>query len=344
VIISLASGYFPSEYPDWEVSTYWIIGVITTLLFFISVLLHEFGHSIIALKQGVPVVSITLFIFGGVAQIGREPDTPGEEFKIAIAGPLSSIFLAGMFILIGRVFVLIPTISAAALYLSRINFFLAVFNLIPGFPLDGGRILRAIFWKFGGNFRNATTWASYIGQGVALIFLVYGVYQIFIGNILNGLWLAFIGWFLINAANEGHKQVMIRETLINVHAVDLMIQDCPQISGEISIRQFIDEYVIDDGNQCYFVKSYGRIEGLLTLHNIKKVKQDKWNTLSVKHVMTHLDNLVTIQPDENAWMLLRKMDEANLNQIPVVESGRMIGLVSRKSLFHYVRNCSETRI
>jgi Zn-dependent protease/predicted transcriptional regulator len=344
VIISLAIGYFPSEYPNWEVSTYWTVGVFTTLLFFSSVLLHEFAHSIIAIKQGVPVISITLFIFGGVAQIGHDPDTPGTEFKIAIAGPLSSLFLAGIFFIIGRLFIVLPTISAAALYLSRINFFLAGFNLIPGFPLDGGRVLRAIFWKFGGNFRIATTWAFYIGQVVAIIFLVFGVYQMFTGNVLNGLWIAFIGWFLINAANDGQKQVMVRETLINVTASELMTQDCPKISEEISIRQLLDEYVVGAGYRCFFVTTNGQIEGMLTLTNIKEVKRNHWNTLPVKDVMTPLDNLVSTHPDEDAWMLLRKMDEADVNQIPVVDSGQAIGLVTRKSLLHYVRNCSETRI
>jgi len=344
VIISLASGYFPSEYPNWEASTYWIIGVITTLLFFGSVLLHELGHSVIALNQGVPVLNITLFIFGGVAQIGREPESPDTEFKIAIAGPLTSLILAGLFTLIGRIFSFLPIISAVALYLSRINLILAVFNTIPGFPLDGGRVLRAFFWKVGGSFRAATTWASYIGQGIAILFLGYGIYQMFTGNILNGLWLAFIGWFMINAANEGHKQVMVRETLINITANHLMTQDCPKVSGEISIADLIDDYVIEDGNRCFFIIEDGLIEGMLTLHNIKKVKQEEWNTLPVKKVMTPLDDLITAPPDENAWTLLRKMDEADVNQIPVIESGQMIGLVTRKILLHYVRNSSETRI
>ena len=344
VIISLASGYFPSEYPNWEASTYWIIGVITTLLFFGSVLLHELGHSVIALNQGVPVLNITLFIFGGVAQIGREPESPGTEFKIAIAGPLTSLLLAGLFTLIGRIFGFLPTISAVALYLSRINLILAVFNTIPGFPLDGGRVLRAFFWKVGGSFRAATTWASYIGQGIAILFLGYGIYQMFTGNILNGLWLVFIGWFMINAANEGHKQVMVRETLTNITANHLMTQECPKVSGEISIADLINDYVIEDGNRCFFIIEDGHIEGMLTLHNIKKVKQEEWNTLPVKKVMTPLDDLITAPPDENAWTLLRRMDEADVNQIPVIESGQMIGLVTRKILLHYVRNSSETRI
>jgi len=345
VIISLASGYFPSEYPNWEVSTYWIIGVITTLFFFLSVILHELGHSVIALNQGVPVVNITLFIFGGVAQIGREPESPGSEFKIAIAGPFTSLLLAGIFALIGRIFDFLPTISAVTLYLSRINLILAVFNTIPGFPLDGGRVLRAFFWKVSGRFRTATTWASYIGQGIAILFLGYGLYQMFTGNILNGLWLVFIGWFMINAANEGHKQAMVRETLINITANHLMTQDCPTVSGEISIADLIDDYVIEDGNRCFFIiLENGHIEGMLTLHNIKKVEQEKWDTLLVKNIMTPLDDLITAPPDENAWILLRKMDEADINQIPVIESGQMIGLVTRKNLLHYLRNCSDTRI
>jgi Zn-dependent protease/CBS domain-containing protein len=344
VIISLANGYFPSEYPNWEVTTYWITGVITTLLFFVSVLLHELGHSVIAHTQGMSVRNITLFIFGGVAQIGSEPESPGAEFKIAIAGPLTSIILAGIFTLIGKIFGYLPTISAVALYLSRINLILAVFNTIPGYPLDGGRILRAFFWKVSGSYLSSTTWASYIGQGIAVLFLAFGIYQMFTGSILNGLWLVFIGWFMINAANEGHKQVMVRETLINITAEQLMTTDCPMVSGETSIADLIDNYVIENGNRCFFILNNGHIEGMLTLHNIKKVKQANWSTTQINAIMIPVDALITAPPDENAWTLLRRMDEGDVNQIPVIASGQMIGLVTRKNLLHYMRNCSETRI
>ena len=344
VIISLANGYFPSEYPNWEVTTYWITGVVTTLLFFVSVLLHELGHSVIAHTQGMTVRNITLFIFGGVAQIGSEPESPGAEFKIAIAGPLASIILAGLFTLIGMIFGNLPTISAVALYLSRINLILAVFNTIPGYPLDGGRILRAFFWNVSGSFLSSTTWASYIGQGIAILFLAYGVYQMFIGNILNGLWLVFIGWFMINAANEGHKQVMVRETMINITAEQLMTKDCAMVSGETSIADLIDNYVINNGNRCFFILNNSNIEGMLTLQNIKKVKQANWSTIQVNRIMTPIDALITAPPEENAWTLIRRMDEADINQIPVIASGQLIGLVTRKNLLHYVRNFSEIQI
>ena len=185
--------------------------MITAILFFASVLIHELGHSVVALRKGVPVRSITLFIFGGVAQIGGEPPTARAEFRIAIAGPLTSLGLAGIFGLLKLAGAFNPVLAAPVTYLGRINLMLALFNLIPGFPLDGGRMLRAVLWGLGGSLRQATRWASAIGQGVAFLFILFGVWQMFLGDFLNGLWIAFIGWFLNNAAESSYRQVVLRD-------------------------------------------------------------------------------------------------------------------------------------
>ncbi len=213
---SLASGYFPQEYPGWTTVNYWLVAGVTAFLFFASVLLHELGHAVLALNEGVPVQSITLFIFGGVAHIGKEPDTPGAEFRIVAAGPFTSLLLAGLFYIGNRMAVsalgfavfgpLAPLVSAASLYLSEINIILAVFNLIPGFPLDGGRLLRAVLWRLLEDFRRATRWATTAGYGVSALFVLAGLAFMALGNLVGGLWVVFIGGYLGTVARGARQQ------------------------------------------------------------------------------------------------------------------------------------------
>lgn len=205
---SLAGGYFPQEYPGWSSTTYWLVGVTTALLFFLSVLLHELGHSLVAIREGVAVNSITLFIFGGVAHIAHEPETPRSEFRIVAAGPAASLLLAGGFSLLAWLSWGGPEFSAAASYLGRINLVLAVFNLIPGFPLDGGRILRAFLWGASADYRRATRWATNVGLAIALGFIALGIGLMFLTNFIAGLWVAFIGWYLSTAAYQGYRHAM----------------------------------------------------------------------------------------------------------------------------------------
>jgi Zn-dependent protease len=215
---SLAGSYFPEQYPGWSTGLYWTIGLATSLLFFASVLLHEFGHSVIALRNGIPVRSITLFIFGGVAQIGREPGSPGVEFRVAIAGPIVSLALAGLFGALGWFGASLAPLAALATYLAYINGSLALFNLIPGFPLDGGRVFRAIVWQVTHSFRRATEIAGGAGHLFAWLFIFWGVWQMFGGNFVGGLWIAFIGWFLENAATASVQQMTL-ERLLTGHTV-----------------------------------------------------------------------------------------------------------------------------
>lgn len=202
---SLAGGYFPQEYPGWASATYWTVAIITALFFFGSVFLHELGHSLIAQREGVPVNSIMLFVLGGIAHIAHEPETPEAEVRIVAAGPLTSLLLAVIFKLLSMLAFANPQIAGAALYLSHINFLLAIFNSIPGFPLDGGRILRAILWKWNHSFIRATRWASIIGIGIALLFVIGGIAIMALGNYMAGLWIAFIGWYLGITAQEGYR-------------------------------------------------------------------------------------------------------------------------------------------
>jgi Zn-dependent protease len=338
IVWTLAAGYFPQEYPGWSVATYWLVGGITAVLFFASVLIHELGHSVLALREQVPVKSITLFIFGGVAQIGREPATAGAEFRIALAGPLSSLGLAALFGGLGAVLAGNAILSAPLAYLGRINLLLALFNMIPGFPLDGGRVLRAALWALGGSFQNATKWASRAGRAVAYGFILVGVGQILLGGgFLNGLWIAFIGWFMNNAAESSYQQVVLRDMLTGVKARSVMTQDCLTVPSGLGIDRLVEEHVLAGGQRCFFVADSGHMEGLITLHNLRSVPREQRAGLTTGQVMMPIDSVLQVHPEDDLWNVLQQMDEHDVNQVPVMDGGRFVGMITRERLLHDIR-------
>jgi len=345
VIVSLAAGFFPQQYEGWSPATYWLVGAVTAVLFFVSVLLHELGHSIVALRENVPVKSITLFIFGGVAQIGAEPRTAGSEFRIAIAGPLVSFALAAIFTGLGAVLGGIDAISAPLAYLGRINLLLGAFNLIPGFPLDGGRVLRAALWKARGNFRSATQWASRLGQLVAVGFILYGVAQFFFGaGLIGGLWYVFIGWFLNNAAQSSYQQVVLRDLLSGVKAQNVMTRQCQMVPAGMPLDRLVEDNILGQGQRCFFVAEQDDLKGLITLHNVRRVALDKRSQVTTDQVMTPADSVHWVHPEDDVMAVLQRMDESDVNQVPVVEDGRLLGLITRESLLHDIRMRAELAV
>ncbi|HYM12705.1 MAG TPA: site-2 protease family protein [Bryobacterales bacterium] len=338
---SLAAGYFPHQYPGWTVAMYWLVALFTTVLFFASVVIHELGHSVVARREKVDVLSITLFIFGGLAQIAREPPTAGAEFRIAIAGPITSFGLAAVLTLLGSLGTAGSVSSAPFVYLGWINFLLATFNMIPGFPLDGGRVLRAILWKFGGDFQAATRRASVVGRLVAFGFIFLGMWQILAGNFLNGLWIAFIGWFLNNAAESSYLQVALRDLLAGVQARDVMTQDCATVPGDMSLSRLVHDYILGTGRRCFLVGQGGSIQGLVTLHNIKGTPREQWADVTASQVMTPVESLQRARVDEDVLSLLQRMEQADVNQMPVLDDGDVKGMVSREHLLRYIRTRSE---
>lgn len=340
---SLAAGYFPSGYPGWSTATYWLVGLATSLLFFGSVLAHELGHAAVALREGVPVRSITLFIFGGVAQIGREPPTAGAEFRIAAAGPLVSLLLGlglnGLGNLGGD-----TALGAIALYLGRINLLLFGFNLIPGFPLDGGRMLRAALWAYGRDFRNATRIAARVGQGIAFLFIIFGVFQMFGGQFFNGLWIAFIGWFLQNAASESWQQVMVRDTLRDIPVAQVMQQECARIPANITLEALVNEQVLGQGKRCFFVADDGRMGGVITLQNIRTVPRTEWSTTYAGEAMTPATKAHSVTPSDDLAKVLERMVAEDVNQMPVVEDQRLVGTVMREDLLRVLQTRAELGI
>jgi len=339
---SLAGSFFPQAYPGWPALTYWAVGAVTAGLFFASVLLHELGHSLVALREKVPVRNITLFIFGGVAQISSEPTTAAAEFRIAVAGPLTSLALAGLSGLPSLMLAGSPVLAAPLAYAARINLMLAVFNLIPGFPLDGGRVLRAILWGLGGSLRTATRWATRVGHGVAYLFVLLGLGQMFLlGNLLNGLWILFIGWYLKDAAESSYQQAVLRDMLTGVTVRDVMTQGCAAVPVDMRLDRLVADYILNAGQRCFFVTEEGDVVGLVTLHNIRAVPRDRWSQMAIGQIMTPVETPFLAHSDEDVLTLLRRMDEADVNQVPVTEGGNLLGLFTRGNLLRYMQLRSE---
>jgi len=338
---ALAAGYFPSEYPSWSLSVRVAAGLITSVLFFGSVMVHELMHSIVSQRQGIPVQSITLFFLGGVSQITSEPKRPADEFRMAIVGPLSSLVIGG--VLLGIYFQLRSGSAFAAQFataitywLGIINLFLGVFNLIPGFPLDGGRVLRSLLWWRSRNLTSATRIASNVGRVVGFIFIFVGIYFIFTGNWFNGIWLALIGWFLESAAVGSYQQLLMQGMLKGHVASEIMSGDCIVVPPNMSIDQLVNGNILTSGRRCFPVGSGSEIMGLMTLHNVKEVPRDQWTTETVKEAMTPFDKLKWVRPDEELSSVLRILTENNINQVPVVQDNKIIGMVTRENLLNFV--------
>lgn len=327
------TGRFAAEHPRWTQAEHYAVGILTSLLFFSSILLHELAHSFVALAKGIPVRSITLFVFGGVAQIGREPDRPMTEFQIAIAGPIASALLSVGFgavaHLAGDEF---ERISALAGWLSSINLMLALFNLVPGFPLDGGRIFRALLWRVTGNLATATRIAAGTGQTVGYAFMLVGIWTMFTVSWFNGLWLVFIGWFLLSAAQESVLQMSLRSALSGLRAEDIMARDCPTVSGQLSLADLVHEHILRTGRRCFLVSRNGRLEGLVTLHQVKAVPQERWGDSFVVQAMTPMDRLYAVAPETAILDVLRGMELHDVNQVPVTQDGRLLGMITRDHL------------
>ncbi|HTV58591.1 MAG TPA: site-2 protease family protein [Verrucomicrobiae bacterium] len=330
------SQQFSSLHPGWTPAQHWMIGILTSVLFFASIVFHEMSHSVVAMHYKIPVQSITLFVFGGLARIGREAENARQEFNIAIAGPLASFFLAGCFWLIAHYGGGNEMVHAASTWLSEINAILGLFNLAPGFPLDGGRILRGIVWGITKDYTKATRFATVSGKAIAYAMILYGVWIALVlqfpGHFLNGLWLAFIGWFLLSASQESYVQVAIRSSLTGVRAADIMSPEVPAIARDTSIEEYIHE-VLRTGRQCHIVMGPDRPVGLVTLQAAATIPRDEWNMNSVQAVMLPVEKIPYVSPDEPAVRVLDRMQSQEITQMPVVSDGHIVGMIARDNIF-----------
>lgn len=339
---NLAGSVFPQQYPAWSPGLYLVAGLVTSVLFFVSVLLHELAHSLVALRRGLPVRDITLFIFGGVSEISEEPQTPATEFLMALVGPLTSLVLGGL-LLAAAVLSRGSSgfLSALCLYLGEINISLGLFNLIPGFPLDGGRVLRSILWYRSRNLPRATRIASLVGQGVAYLFIVAGIWQIFIGQWGNGVWIAFIGWFLDNAAQSSYRQMAVRNMLVGHTVREIMTQDCYPLSPAMLLEELVRGHILGTGRRCFPIVEDGQLRGLLTLHNVKGVPQAQWGAVTVEQVMTPLAQIKAVGPDDGLWSVMQEMTEGGVNQLPVMEGSQLVGMLRRDNLVSFMHVRAE---
>lgn len=338
---TLAVGQFPAQYPGWPSAQYWIVGAAAAIMLFVSVLLHELGHSVVAIRYKIPVRSITLFIFGGVAQIGAEPPSASAEFWIAIAGPVVSFALAILFGLLQPALHSVAALLALATYLAYINGALAVFNLIPGFPLDGGRVLRAVLWGATHNLRRATLVAANVGRVIAFLFILVGVWLIFAGSVGNGLWIAFIGWFLESAASSQVYEQQVHDWLTGYKVAQAMNRTFTTIRPDVTLQTLVDQHILGDGQRAFVVAHNDVIDGLLTLHHVKEIPRNAWPTTTVAQAMLPTPQVITATPDEELWTALEEMDRDGVNQLPVMVDGHVVGLLTREDVVTYLRTIRE---
>lgn len=337
---SLASGYFPQHYPDLPISAYWIKAIIAALFLFGSVLVHELMHALTAQYLRVPIAGITLFALGGVSEMEQEPPSPSAEFLIALVGPLASFVLAGFFWFVWRALEREgpdPSFAAIALYLVGLNTVVAVFNLLPAFPLDGGRILRAIIWGITKNLQKATYLATRVGRAFAYLLITFGAVSLFAGAGFQGIWMALIGFFLLQGAQASYTQVVLKEALAGIAVRDIMVKDVVTVAANLSVQELIQGYFLAHGYGGFPVVENAQVMGLVSLGDVKKVSPTDYARLSIREVMTPLSERLTIAPEEDVSVAFQRMADEEIGRLLVMERGRMLGLVTKTGLSRFLR-------
>ncbi|MHB1190268.1 MAG: site-2 protease family protein [Armatimonadota bacterium] len=340
IVYTLAEGYFPTINPNLSRSLSWIGGIIAALLLFASVLVHELMHSVVARMNGMHVGGITLFIFGGVSQLTDEPPTPIIEFKMAIAGPATSISLAFLFWLVGSFGgrALLGDLGFAIVgYLALINLVLGIFNLIPGFPLDGGRVLRSILWGAMNNLERATRAASRVGQGFGYLFIFGGFWIMLTGAFISGLWLVFIGWFLNNAAQQSYQQLQLRRSLSGVNVRRVMSTDFPHVDPNINLDDFVHDYLLKYDYNAFPVTENDSLVGIITVDGVRDVPRDEWPSRSVRSVTKPPEEERIIDENDDAFDALMHMAQGNVRRLLVMDDGKLAGMVTQESIINLVR-------
>jgi Zn-dependent protease/CBS domain-containing protein len=330
---SLATGWFPIMYPGSSAVTYYLLGLIASILLFVSVLLHELAHSFVARSRGLHVRNIVLFIFGGVSNIEQEPQTPGVEFSMAFVGPLVSLLIGavcyGLLLLVrGTHSLIVPVLT----YLALMNVILGIFNLLPGFPLDGGRVLRSIIWKATGNFQTATNITTFVGQVFAYLIILWGIFLFFAGNAFNGLIIIFTGWFLLTSAQSARSQSALDTAFRGVTVNQIMNTNVMTVPANISLQKLVDEYFLPRGLRSAFVMQGDQLAGLITLSDVRHVQRDQWPQTPVGFAMIPLERLHTITPQQNVKDVLPLMTGQDVNQLAVVQDGQLAGVLTREGI------------
>ncbi len=332
---------------DWTETVVWSAAILTSILFFACLFAHELSHALVARARGLPIHKITLFLLGGMAQMEEDARDPGTEFWMAIAGPIASGAIGLVMLAIAWFFGWIPWTPAQTpgvavlVWLGYINLVLGAFNMIPGFPLDGGRVLRAIIWWITGNADRSTNIAAQIGQLVGMGFIAYGIFSFFGKGGLGGLWFALIGWFLLQAAGASLMQLKIGSVLRGLRVSDVMSQDCPSVDGSMGLQEFVDEQLLKTGRRCFLVVDDHGVAGLITPHEVRTIERSRWPFVTVREAMRPVSAIHSLSPDVPAMQALELMGRQDVNQLPIVVDGQLRGIVSRGHLLQVIHSRSE---
>lgn len=339
---TFATGILEEFYPEWPGSRRWVVGGGIALVFFLSILLHELSHSLLARRYGIPVSSITLFVFGGVSNLSKEPENSRQEFWIAIVGPLTSLAIAFVFAL--GYFALTPLDEGAggvSANLAAINFAIGVFNLVPGFPLDGGRVLRSVFWAQKRDLLSATRLASNVGQIVAYLIMALGVASFFFVSVVTGVWFFLIGNFLRQASAASYEQLFLDRVLKGVPAATVARQDYVTVPPDMTLSELVEENVLSGHGRCFPVVAGDELLGLITLTDLRRVPREAWPTTTVYRAMTPFDKLHTVTMRDDLPKVLAQMAAADVNQVALVEGRILLGLIHRGDVIQYIQTRQE---
>jgi Zn-dependent protease/CBS domain-containing protein len=342
----LAEGFYGDVYEEWSRAEAWAASVVTTILFFASVLLHELSHSIVARRLGLPVEHITLFIFGGVSSLGSEPTSAKQEFQVAIVGPLTSFVLGGIAAVITLVgwlafdIVDSPPIAVAE-YLAFINIAVGIFNMLPGFPLDGGRVLRAALWSRSQNMLRATRWASTAGTFISFGLIAVGVLSILAGNFIGGVWFIVIGWFLRNSAESAYQQLVFRRTLEGVKVGSMVNRSFAAAPPDMSVADIVTQFMFGQSQRCVPIVVADDLLGLITMGDLRRVESSEWGETSAFRAMTPKERLHIVSPDDDVTHALEIMASQDVHQLPVIESRTFLGFVTRADVLRLIQIRSE---
>jgi len=336
--------YFPRILPNLKPGYIAIITIITTVLFFFSLLFHEMSHSIVAIKNGIPVKRISLFIFGGMAEIEKEPDSPAKEFIIAIAGPLASFFLAFIFGIIWSFTRGIGAVAEPVKYLALVNVVLGIFNLLPGYPLDGGRVLRSIVWKVSGNLKRSTYIASTAGRVIGFMIITAGIFFFFTGNFLNGVWFVFIGWFLQSSAQTGYRQLVFETSIKGIKVRDIINENIVSVTKDIMLEDLVNNYfmryrygrfpVIENNKTQRFI-------GVISLHDIKSIPKEEWNSTEVEDIVKPVSDCEKVDMDMEVFDIIKKMSINNLGHLVVMSGDKIRGMITKSDVMKFIKLRSE---
>jgi Zn-dependent protease/CBS domain-containing protein len=357
IVFELGAAVFPTWHPEWGAALNWTMALAAAVLFFASILVHELAHALVAKSQGIPVRRITLFLFGGLTQLEGEPRSPKAEFWMAVVGPVVSAVIGLAATFIGAALVGAPmqtamesgdplAIQAAyadagpfatlLLWLGPINLLLGIFNIIPGFPLDGGRVLRSIIWGLTDDLRKATRWASLIGQAFAWTLMVFGVLNFFAGAWTSGLWLLLIGWFLNNAARVSYQQLLVRQALENIPVTQVMRSSFVTISPELSVEQFMREHALASDQRVFPIEVDGYLLGTVSIDQVRHVPKQEWPNATVEQIMIARAQLPALPPDAGAEQALFELARNDVDQLVILEGRKLLGLVRREDLLRWL--------